>query len=171
MTLPNPWGIPDINKMDKFFVGFDNLFDRLHATKETLAKNIGISYPPYNIVKLDENKYVIEIAVAGFAKQHIDLELQDGKLTVTGKIESDSNEGAIYPAYMYKGIADRAFTRTFQLADTIEVKNADLINGMLKIWLENMIPDSRKPKKIDINDTTETPSAKQLLTEEKKTEE
>jgi molecular chaperone IbpA len=105
------------------------------------------TYPPYNIKKVDENKYVIEMAVAGFGKQDLELELQDGTLTIKGNVSSEDAD------YIYKGIAERAFTRQFTLADTVEVKNADLINGMLKIWLERFIPEEKKPKKISIGDT------------------
>ena len=127
----------------KAAVGFDDVFKRLTDLSESLPKIP--TYPPYNIRKVEENKYVIEMAVAGFGRQDIELELQDGILTVTGAIRSDEAT-----EYLYKGIADRAFTRKFTLADTVEVKNADMINGMLKIWLERFIPEDKKPKKIPI---------------------
>jgi molecular chaperone IbpA len=127
-------------------VGFDDMFKKLTDTMNTLPKIP--TYPPYNIKKTDENTYVIEVAVAGFGKQDIELTLENGTLTIKGNIVSDdTNE------YLFKGIADRAFTRSFTLADTVEVKNADLVNGMLKIWLERFIPESAKPKKIEINES------------------
>jgi molecular chaperone IbpA len=128
----------------KSAVGFDDMFKKLSDLSENLPKIP--TYPPYNIKKVDDNKYVIEMAVAGFGRQDLELELQDGILTITGAIKSDEAT-----EYLYKGIADRAFTRKFTLADTVEVKNADLINGMLKIWLERFIPEEKKPKKININ--------------------
>ena len=132
------------NNFTKGAVGFDDVFKRMSDFAENLPKMT--AYPPYNIKKTGENTYVIEIAVAGFGKQDIELELADSVLTIKGSITSDdANE------YLHKGIADRAFTRKFTLADTVEVKNADLINGMLKIWLERFIPESKKPKKIEIN--------------------
>lgn len=124
-------------------IGFEPIIKKLAEMTEAMPKIP--TYPPYNIKQIDENKYVIEMAVAGFGRQDIELELQDGKLTVKGSVSSDDGE------YIYKGIADRAFTRNFTLADTVEVKNADLINGMLKIWLERFIPEDKKPKKIPIN--------------------
>lgn len=127
-----------------YTVGFDDVFSRFDQLAKTTVKSFG--YPPYNILKVDENKYVIELAVAGFAKQDIELELKENTLVVTGKINTNDNSSE----YLYKGIADRAFTRTFNLADTVEIKNAEYFNGMLKVWLENIIPESRKPKKIDI---------------------
>jgi molecular chaperone IbpA len=144
----------DMPSMDKLLVGYEPMFKRLEEAHESLAKVIP-NYPPYNIVKVDDNKYVIEMAVAGFGKSNLDIEIQDGTLVVSGQSQlADMYEEGINNTYLYKGIADRNFTRKFSIADTVEIKNADLINGMLKIWLENIIPDSKKPKKVDINDTS-----------------
>jgi molecular chaperone IbpA len=126
-------------------IGFEPILKRLAEMSEAMPKIP--TYPPYNIKKIDENKYVIEMAVAGFGKQDLELELQDGTLTIKGNVSSEDAD------YIYKGIAERAFTRQFTLADTVEVKNADLINGMLKIWLERFIPEEKKPKKINIGAT------------------
>jgi molecular chaperone IbpA len=126
-------------------VGFDGMFKQLSSFTDSISKIS--TYPPYNIKKTDENTYVIEVAVAGFGKQDIELTLDNGTLTIKGNTNIDEGTD-----YLFKGIADRAFTRTFTLADTVEVKNADLINGMLKIWLERFIPESAKPKKIEINE-------------------
>lgn len=150
----NPFNLP---KQFNTTIGFEPILKRLSEISESFPKIP--TYPPYNIKKVDENKYVIEIAVAGFGKQDIEVELQDGTLTVRGNVSSEEAD------YIYKGIAERAFTRQFTLADTVEVKNADLINGMLKIWLERFIPEEKKPKKINIGEA-ET-SSKQLLTEKK----
>jgi len=129
-------------------IGFEPILKRLAEMSEAMPKIP--TYPPYNIKKVDENKYVIELAVAGFGKQDLELELQDGTLTIKGNVSSEDAD------YIYKGIAERAFTRQFTLADTVEVKNADLINGMLKIWLERFIPEEKKPKKINIGTTNES---------------
>ena len=128
-------------------IGFEPILKRLAEISESMPKVP--TYPPYNIKKVDENKYVIEMAVAGFGRQDIEIEIQDGTLTVVGSIKSDDSSD-----YIFKGIADRAFTRQFTLADSVEVKNADLINGMLKIWLERFVPEEKKPKKIVINGTS-----------------
>lgn len=153
----DPFSFADLSKSA---VGFDSVFKKLQEVTEHLPKIP--TYPPYNIAKVGDNKYVIEIAVAGFGKQDLELELQDGVLTVKGGISSkDDTE------YLFKGIADRAFTRQFTLADTVEVKNADLVNGMLKIFLERFIPEEKKPKKINING--EETSGKQFLSEERTT--
>lgn len=130
-------------------IGFDNVFKKLNDMNTLGLK--GIAFPPYNILKVDENKYVIEMAVAGFNKSSLSIELNGGVLKITGSSEP-LNDGGGY--YLYKGIADRAFTRTFSLADTVEVKNAELVNGMLKVFLENIIPEENKPKKIEIKSDT-----------------
>lgn len=150
----------DMHKFDPFSIGYDKMFDRLDSMTSVLSKAIP-GYPPYNIKKVDDNKYTIELAVAGFSKTDIDIELKDGTLVVSGSSKNDDSVAQ----YLHKGIADRSFSRQFQLADTIEVKNADLINGMLKIWLENTIPESKKPKKIDINGTKT--GDRQVLNEDK----
>lgn len=130
-------------------IGFEPILKKLKDMNETLPKIP--TYPPYNIRKVGENKYVIELAVAGFGKQDIELELQDGVLTIKGQTSTDNDN----TEFLFKGIADRAFTRQFTLADTVEVKNAELINGMLKVWLERFIPEEKKPKKIDITEAGE----------------
>jgi molecular chaperone IbpA len=137
-----PHNLPSFNTMA---VGFENTVKRLQELTETNLKAMG--YPPYNIAKVDENKYVVEMAVAGFGKQNIEIEMLDGKLIVTGKLNTDEKTNL---AYFYKGISERPFTRTFTLADTVEIQGAELVNGMLKIFLENIIPDSKKPKKIEV---------------------
>lgn len=142
----------DTSYFDRYFVGADKLVKSLQDNAEWLANNAAASYPPFNLKKVEDNKYVIEMAVAGFAKQDIELTLEDNKLVIKGNTASNNDEAT---AYLHKGIADRAFTRQFTLADNVEINNANLINGMLKIWLEHVIPESKKPKKIDIADEAE----------------
>ena len=155
------WG----KDFDKFFVGFDDQFNRIAKMHDDLTKNIP-NYPPYNIKKIGDSTYVIELAVAGFAKQDIEIELADGKMIVKGNVtteEDDSN-------FLFKGIAARNFTRTFALDDQIEIKNAEMFNGMLQVFLERIIPEHKKPKKIEVKDPS-TPKQKarpmgELLVEE-----
>lgn len=152
-SLTEPFSFP---KQFNTTVGFDEIIKRLATATENFPKMA--TYPPYNIRKVAENKYVIEIAVAGFGQQDLEIEMKEGVLSVKGSVESkDATD------YLFKGIADRAFTRQFTLADTVEVKNADLINGMLKIWLERFIPEEKKAKKVPINEKEST--TKQFLTE------
>ena len=149
----DPFGFSNLSKGS---IGFDDMVKKLSDLSENLPKLP--TYPPYNIKKTGDNTYVVEIAVAGFGKQDIELVLEDGVLTVKGQITTDEK-----PDYIFKGIADRAFTRKFTLADTVEIKNADLINGMLKIFLERFIPESKKPKKIDINEVVEKKDEKKTF--------
>jgi molecular chaperone IbpA len=140
--------VPD---WSKHFVGFDRVFDHLNdaATKYTKA---AANWPPYNIVKTGENTYAIELAVAGLAKHNIDIELANNTLVVKGGSSLAELDPIDNPVeYLYKGIADRFFTRTFTLNDTVEVKNAQYINGILKIFLENVIPEDKEAKKVDID--------------------
>lgn len=137
--------LPDLSKLDTFAIGFNDIQKRLFEAQESLAKAVP-GWPPYNIVKVDENKYVIEVAVAGFGRSDLEIELQENKLLIRGATKNDEKG----PTFLHKGIADRAFKREFHLADTIEVKNAEMVNGLLKVWLENIIPDNKKPRKVDI---------------------
>lgn len=150
---------------DKLYVGFDDQFNKLAKIHDDLTKNIP-NYPPYNLRKTGDSTYVVEIALAGFAKQDIEIELADGKLIVKGNVNSDEGDNN----FIFKGIANRAFTRTFALDDQIEVKDAEMFNGMLKVFLERIIPEHKKPKKIEVKDTSENTKAKktkpQLLTED-----
>ena len=139
---------------DKFFVGFDDTYNRLAKLHDDVTKFVP-NYPPYNIRKVEENRYVVELAVAGFARQDIEITFEDGKLIVKGNAQDDSEN------FLFKGIANRAFTRTFALDDHIEIKDAEMFNGMLKIFLERIIPDHKKPKKIEVTDSQ--PTSKLLL--------
>lgn len=152
--LPQMFG----KDFDRFFIGFEDHFNNIQKLHEDLTKNIP-NYPPYNIRKNSENSYTIEIAVAGFGQQDIDIEMNDGKLIVRGNIANDTESND----FLFKGIANRAFTRTFALNDEIEVRDAEIFNGMLKIALERLIPEHKQPKKIAVKAKTE----KQLLTEKK----
>lgn len=144
MTLPSIFG--QMKDFDKFFVGFDDQFNKLAKLHDDMTKNIP-NYPPYNIRKTGENTYAIEMAVAGFGQGEIDIEIDGGKLIVRGNTASEE-EGE--SNYLFKGIAQRAFTRTFAIDDQIEVKDAELFNGMLKVFLERIIPEHKKPKKIEV---------------------
>jgi len=142
-----------------FLIGFDDMFDRFTQIQNNLAKQV--TYPPYNLSKIDDNKYLIELAVAGFGKQNIELELAEGTLKISGKIEGDQESN-----YIHKGIATRPFERKFALEDHIEVKDASMVNGLLRIWLERIIPEHKKPKKIEVKDTEESVTTpKQFLSE------
>ena len=147
---------------DRYCVGADRVMKRLADLADQSSQMMPIKYPPYNIKKVDEDRYVIELAVAGFGKSEIDIELQEGLLRITGMCDSpESTE------YLYKGIAERGFKREFSLADNVEVKSSSLANGMLKIFLEAFIPEEKKPKKIDIQDEEYPSQAAEFLAEGK----
>lgn len=153
ITFPYPFSTFG-KDFDKFFVGYDDQFNRMAKMHDDLTKHIP-NYPPYNIKKTGDNTYTIELAVAGFSKSNIDITLEDGKLTVKGFTTDDSDASE---DYLFKGIANRAFTRMFALNDQIEVQNAELVNGMLKVFLEKIIPEHKKPKKIEVKDEPSTVS-------------
>ena len=155
--MTNIFSLLDSNTLDKVFVGADKMVKQLANAHDQFAKVVP-GYPPYNIVKVDNDRYVIEMAVAGFGKNNLDIEIANNTLTVKGGLTLDQLDPPKETEYLYKGIADRVFTRKFVLADTVEVKNAELVNGMLKLWLENIIPDEKKPKKVNINDASESSS-------------
>jgi molecular chaperone IbpA len=125
-------------------VGFDRLFRLLDeaANVET------VTYPPYNIERTGENAYRITMAVAGFSSDEIAIEAKGNALTVTGK-KPDKADGKV--EFLHQGIAARNFERRFQLADFVEVKGADLADGLLHITLERHVPEAMKPRQIAIN--------------------
>ena len=148
-TFPTP---QDLQKMLGFTVGFDGFFNRL--TNMDIAQS---GYPPYNIRKINDLQYVVELALAGFSKNDIEVELTDGTLTVrsvTAKSDdgADNNEKSSNNeiGFVHQGIAKRSFSRQFNLSDDIIVKNADLQDGMLIVNLERVIPDEKKPRLIPI---------------------
>ena len=161
--IPAIFGGAGLKDFDKFFVGFDDQYRRLAKIHDDVTKTIPNNYPPYNIRKTGDNTYVIEIAVAGFDKQEIDIEIEGGKLVVKGNLAFTDTEDN----FLFKGIATRAFTRAFVIDDQFEVKDASLINGMLKIALERIVPEHKKPKKIEVKDAESKAkkSTKEFLTE------
>jgi molecular chaperone IbpA len=143
---------------DKFFVGFDDTYNRLSKLHDDITKNIP-NYPPYNIRKVDDNKYVIELAIAGFSTSDVEITFEDNKLIVSGKTHDDTDN------FLFKGIANRAFTRTFALDDQIVIDNAEMVNGMLKIALDRIIPEHKKPRKIEVKNGESKTSKRQFLSE------
>ena len=133
----------DLQKMMGFSVGFDSIFDRFFDMDTTRDSG----YPPYNIRKINEAQYVIEIALAGFSKEDIEVEVTEGNLAIRSKEEKETDED---DSFVHKGIAKRSFLRSFTLSDDIIVKGADLKDGMLIINLEKVIPDEKKPRLIQI---------------------
>jgi molecular chaperone IbpA len=141
-----PKTIEDLNRQLSTSVGFDSFFNRLFDD----AYNSGGSgtYPPYNIRKVNDCDYVIELALAGFTKDDLDLELTEGTLTVKSVPKTDESD----ESYLHHGIAKRVFTRKFNLADDVIITGAELFNGLLQIKLERVIPEEKRPRKIEIID-------------------
>ena len=136
----------DLQKMMGFSVGFDSIFDRFFDMDTTRDSG----YPPYNIRKINEAQYVIEIALAGFSKDDIEVEVTEGSLTIRSKKLDEKEEETSEDSYVHKGIAKRTFLRCWTLSDDIFVKGADLKDGMLVINLEKVIPEEKKPRLITI---------------------
>ena len=148
----------DLTPFYRNTVGIDRLFDRITQQIDHAA---GTNYPPYNIVETGEHTFELQLAVAGFGKDDVDIELNDGTLIIRGEKKNKENT-----TYLYRGIATRTFTKSIRLNDTIEVRGAELNDGILKIALENVIPDHKKPRKIAIGNQLNFNLAKsQLLTE------
>jgi len=135
----------DFSPLTRFTVGFDEVFEQLARTHEQLS-NTSTNYPPYNIIKYDNNNFALEVAVAGFQLDEIDVDVAGNNLTITGEKSANKDE----VNYIYKGISTRSFKRTIPLGDHVIVKDAVIKNGMLIINLEREIPEGLKPRKIAI---------------------
>lgn len=132
-----------LSQLNRALIGFDRMFD---AYESRLHNSTG--YPPYNIVRTDENKYLIEMAVAGFRKNEITVEIEQNQLTIRGQSETP-NESTTRE-YIHRGLSSRDFVRTFPLAEHIVVKEARIENGVLTVELERIVPDALKARVIDI---------------------
>jgi len=126
-------------------LGFENIFNEVEKLLNSDFKTVPTTFPPHNILKLDDNHYVVELAVAGFSKDDIEITVNDGELIIKGNKEEKA-EGE----YLHRGIGLRSFTKTLRIADTVEVNGAEYKDGILKVGLENIIPDHKKPRKIEI---------------------
>jgi len=134
-----------LNPLFRASVGFDKLVNEFFNEPQFINNSTG--YPPYNISKTKEDVYEITLAVAGFKKADIEIELEDGTLKISGNSKALDSEGV---EYLHKGIAERNFVRTFKLAEYVEVKDAKLEDGILRVSLFRNVPDALKPQKISI---------------------
>ena len=141
-------------------LGFENFLNDVERILND-TKTVTSNFPPHNIIKADENKYVVELAVAGFSKDEIDIQVLDNTLTIKGE-----KQGKDEYQYLHRGIGTRSFTKSITIADTIAVKGAEFKDGILRIGLENIVPEHRKPRKIEIGNDLKT-FEPQLLQEEK----
>ena len=138
-------------------VGFDRLFDMLENSSLGQGQE---NYPPFDLIKLGENDYRIELAVAGFKPDELDITAQQNVLVVSGRKKDESDEKG--NDYIYRGIATRSFERRFALADHIQVRGADIKDGLLAIELKREIPEAMKPRKIDIGGAQRQPRHDQI---------
>ena len=131
-----------------FSVGFDNLFDDFDRIYKFNSDSIN-HYPPYNIRKINDTDYVIELAIAGFGKKDIEVKSQENTLTIKS---TDKKDEVLEKdeSVLHRGISQRSFKRSFTVAEDVVVKGADLKDGLLSVKLERIIPDEKKPKIIDI---------------------
>ena len=136
------------NSLRPFSVGFDSIFDEFDRMLES-TERYSTNYPPYNIKRVNDTDYRIEVALAGYSKDDIEVELKDSALTVRNKSKEqtvdEKGNGVIH-----KGISTRQFERAFTISEDIKVKDAELKNGLLTIELERIIPDEKKPRMIEI---------------------
>ena len=133
----------DFSPLYRSVVGFDRLADLL----DTAAADSAAGYPPYNIERTDENAYRVEIAVAGFRPDELDIQVKENLLTVTGRKTANDSQRT----FLHRGLAERNFERRFQLAEHVEVRAAKLENGLLHVDLERIVPEEKKPRRITIN--------------------
>ncbi len=132
-----------MDRLRKDFIGFDSIWQLLDDTATAVTPS---QYPPYNIEQLDDENWSITLAVAGFTDADLNIKVQDRRLTISGQLQTEEQQ----KKYHYKGIASRAFERAFILAEGVEVKGAELSNGMLKISLQRHIPEKSKMHQIPI---------------------
>ena len=144
MTTPT---LSLFNKLRPISVGFDSMFDHFESMFDG-APALHANYPPYDIVKTDENSYVIELAVAGFSKKDIAVTVENGVLTVESDREDDIENNR--QEIIHRGISKRYFKKSFSVSDDVEIQGAELKDGLLRISMEKIIPESRKRKEISI---------------------
>ena len=142
----------DFSPLFRSTIGFDRLTNIMDAAMR--QNDVTESYPPYNIQKTGENAYCITLAVAGFSEEELEIISQDSNLVIEGRVKP--NEENSENIFLHRGIAGRAFKRSFQLADHIKITGANLSNGLLNVELVREIPEELKPRKIEISSSTKT---------------
>jgi molecular chaperone IbpA len=134
----------DTAALNRALVGFDRMFDTF---EHRFANQIQNNYPPHNVLRVDENNYAIEVAVAGFQKTEINVKVDQDQLVITGESQRDEDASI---TYLHRGLSSRDFTKAFTLADHIFVKGAVIKDGILRVDLERQVPEALKPRLIDI---------------------
>lgn len=135
----------DIPQLHKFGIGFDTMFDELHRIH---SQQVNTNYPPYNVVQINEDEYMISMAVAGFGPDNLSVTKEKNFLIIEGKQHPTDD---VEPNYLHHGISARDFRREFKLADHVEIANAHLELGILNIHLKRDVPEEQKPRTIEIS--------------------
>jgi molecular chaperone IbpA len=148
--MTNTKALSIFNQLRPVTVGFDNAFDHFERMFDTDFLSTMPSFPHYNIVKTADNQYNVELALAGYSKKDIEIELKEGVLTVKSVKSKEEKEVEDNNGVLHQGIAKRYFSKAFTIADDVEVKGAELKDGLLKISMERIIPEHRKAKTINI---------------------
>ena len=139
------------NQLRPLSIGFDDVFNHFESMFDHQFDTLNVSnYPPYNIVKSGKNKYDIEVALAGFNKKDINVNVEDGMLTIESVQSKDEKEVEDNDGVLHKGISKRYFKRSFSIANDVEVKGAELKDGLLRVSMEKIIPESKKLKIINV---------------------
>ena len=139
------------NNLRPITVGFDDMFDHFeHMMDDSFFRGTMGNFPPYNIVKTGENTYDVELALAGFSKKDIEVEYKENMLTVKSKKQDKQEETDEDGNVIHRGISKRMFSKSFTIANDVEVKGAELKDGLLKVSMERIIPEHKKAKSIDI---------------------
>jgi molecular chaperone IbpA len=145
MTQVSRFDTNSLAQLNRALVGFDRLFDGFESR---FANQLSTNYPPHNVVKLDETRYAIEIAVAGFKREEINVEIEQEVLTVRG--ESETPNESTSRQYLHRGLSSRSFERSWQLAEHMIVEGAEMKDGILTVSLKYVIPEEKKARVIDI---------------------
>ena len=148
--MTNTKALNIFNQLRPVTVGFDNAFDHFERMFDTDFLTTMPSFPHYNIVKTADNQYNVELALAGYSKKDIEIELKEGVLTIKSVKSKEEKEVEDNDGVLHKGIAKRSFVKSFTIADDVEVKGAELKDGLLKVSLEKIVPDHKKARTINI---------------------
>lgn len=139
------------NQLRPVTIGFDNVFDHFERMFEDDFRGLAVpNFPPYNIVKTGKNSYDVELALAGYSKKDIDVSLEDGVLTIKSVKSEEEKEVEDNNGVLHQGIAKRFFSKAFTIADDVEVKGAELKDGLLKVSMERVVPEHKKARTINI---------------------
>lgn len=139
------------NQLRPVTVGFDNVFDHFERMFNDDFFNVPtVNYPPYNIVKTGANEYNVEVALAGFSRDDVSVEFAEGVLTIKSKDKTESNKKDEDGNIIHKGISKRYFSKSFTVSDDVEIKGAELKDGLLTVSMERIVPESKKARVIEI---------------------